>query len=366
MRRRALALVITLTMVGCGLHRDVARQIPVNQVGSGPTAAAERVVARTRTAQVPAASPHRASPRPAASATPSTHSVRSESRSATTRRPQVRAQPADDRETADARDALWGRSFASVRMKEGGAVRPHALGIRMLLHFWQEDGAGRMRVHSGCYGAVTSFVKVARTRLRVSSDDSAYAPGCRWKEVTAQDVWFGQLVDARPRWRLSDDGHLVMSAGKRSIVFAPHSWAAPWPGDEPAPGADLWGRSFASVRITEDGKKRAPADGARILVNPYRRDGTGQLRYNGGCNTGGGRLRITATRFRIGERGATAMMCSPDGRMDQEAWFTEFLDTDPHWRWSEDRMQLLLFNDNVSIAFEDHHWPPPWRADGDR
>lgn len=358
MRWIAAVLAAVLTLAGCGLRPGVQREQarrPITSASAAPD------VDRDRTpAPVPVEAPRAVAPTHPATPSPQARQVaRVPIASATASTgPRVPTPP------ADARDALWGRSFAALRMADGGQARPHAHGIRILVHFWQEEGTGRVRVHSGCYGPLTSLIEVTPTRLRVSSDGSGYSPGCRWEKVIAQDVWFRRVIDAGPRWRMTDGGRLVLTAGRRSITFAPHAWAAPWPADEPAPGAELWGRSFASAEITEDGVVRPPADGARILINPHRRDGSGQLRYNGGCNTGGGWLRITDGRFVVGEREGTAMMCSASGRMEQEQWFEHLLDADPQWRWARDRTRLVLFTDRVRILFEEHHWPPPWPADG--
>jgi heat shock protein HslJ len=259
-------------------------------------------------------------------------------------------------------DKLWGQSFASVRMTDGGKVRRHALGVRVLLHFWQADGQDRIRSAAGCYGALTSTLKRTATRFWLTGKD-AHVTGCRWGEVIGQTEWVGRVLRAGPRWHLLPTGDLVLRSGTKTITFEPHPWGPPWPMDTP-PGIDLWDRSFASVEITRDGVTQAPADGARLLLNPYRHEGQGQLRTNGGCNTGGTSLRITAERFLVGDDGyASAALCEPEERMEQEYWFRRFLETDPQWSVSPAGL-LVLRNARATITFEEHHWPPPWRADG--
>jgi hypothetical protein len=132
--------------------------------------------------------------------------------------------------------------------------------------------------------------------------------------------------------------------------------------DDGEPAAHLWGRSFASVRIVEDGSRREHADGASVLVNPYRRDGKTFVRWNGGCNTGGASVTITATRFMVADDGSqSAAYCNPESRMEQEEWFNDFMHGSPHWELA-DGILTLSHRDTV-ITFEERRWPPPWPPD---
>jgi hypothetical protein len=133
-------------------------------------------------------------------------------------------------------------------------------------------------------------------------------------------------------------------------------------GEDPDPSS-LYGRSFASTRIIQDGEPRPHADGASVLITPYRRDGTTYVRWNGGCNTGGASVTITETRFLVGNDGAqTDMYCNPESRMEQEQWFNRFMHRDLQWEQSDDGTVTLTAGDTV-ITFEERRWPPPWEAD---
>ena len=84
---------------------------------------------------------------------------------------------------------------------------------------------------------------------------------------------------------------------------------------------------------------------------------------NGGCNTGGASVTITATRFMVADDGTQSdAYCNPESRIEQEHWFNRFMHRSPSWEQADDGTLTLSAEDTV-ITFEERRWPPPWRAD---
>lgn len=125
------------------------------------------------------------------------------------------------------------------------------------------------------------------------------------------------------------------------------------------PAQRLWDRSFASVRVTENGQQKPLVEDSRLLVDPYK-DPRQAVRFNGGCNTGGASVRITDERFLFGDDGGSSAAHCGNERMDQEQWLVDFMYSDPAWALSRDGRHLRLTSGATVIVFEEHPWPPPW------
>ena len=158
------------------------------------------------------------------------------------------------------------------------------------------------------------------------------------------------------------DAMAAASASERS----PEPWddatrqrqPAASPPAAPDPGAPLWGRTFASVRVTEQGRQKALASGTRLRVNPFKRDGEGGIRYSGDCNVAGASLAVSPTRFDVGDDGASTAVGCPEDQQQQGEWFWRFVTSDPHWSLSKDHRFLELTSGDTVILFEEHPWPP--------
>lgn len=107
---------------------------------------------------------------------------------------------------------------------------------------------------------------------------------------------------------------------------------------EQAP-ADLWGRTFISTVVTEDGEPRPLVPDTRIRVTFEEREERGVVRWEAGCNTFGGEVEIGAERLLVGEITGTEIGC-PDELHEQDNWLGGFLGSDPRWRSSDDRLTL--------------------------
>jgi len=80
---------------------------------------------------------------------------------------------------------------------------------------------------------------------------------------------------------------------------------------------DLWGRTYVSVSVTEDGEPRPLAPGTRIEVTFEEREDEGVVRWKAGCNIHGASVEITPESLHVGEiRTSGSRMSSaliPDG-----------------------------------------------------
>lgn len=130
--------------------------------------------------------------------------------------------------------------------------------------------------------------------------------------------------------------------------------------DEPSDprGTELWGRSFVSVAVTEDGQPKALVPGTSIRVEFERRDDGGVVRWWLGCNTHGARVVISADRLDLEATslGGTAVGCDEE-RHEQDGWASRFFSADPHWRISGGRLVLTVDDDVIDLRETESRGP---------
>jgi heat shock protein HslJ len=115
------------------------------------------------------------------------------------------------------------------------------------------------------------------------------------------------------------------------------------PADTGTPVDRLRGRSFVGATVTESGNPRPVVTGTELTVSFSRNDNTGEdvVVWSGGCNHTGGAVTVTEDRLDITHDGAgTAVGCTDDLHA-QDAWFTEFFETDPHWSLDDGVLRLM-------------------------
>jgi heat shock protein HslJ len=117
---------------------------------------------------------------------------------------------------------------------------------------------------------------------------------------------------------------------------------------EQAPG-DLWGRTFISTAVTEDGESRPLAPDTRIAVTFNEREDQGVVGWQAGCNTFGADVEITADSLVVGVIAGTEIGCADDLHA-QDEWLAGFFGSDPRWRLSNHR--LILTSDETMIELE--------------
>lgn len=111
-------------------------------------------------------------------------------------------------------------------------------------------------------------------------------------------------------------------------------------------GAPLWGRTFTSTAVTQDGQPRALVDDTPITVTFEQREGTDVLRWQASCNIAGGDLVVQPRHLRVTAQGATDMGCAQEDHR-QDRWLSDFFGDDP--RWELHGRKLELWTDDIVI-----------------
>jgi heat shock protein HslJ len=107
---------------------------------------------------------------------------------------------------------------------------------------------------------------------------------------------------------------------------------------EPTPD-DLWGRTFVSVSVTEDGEPRPLIPGTRIELTFEQRRDEGGIRWEAGCNIQGARVDIMPQRLHVGEVAGTLIGCTKE-LYKQDHWLAAIFSSDPYWELYQDRPKL--------------------------
>lgn len=126
-------------------------------------------------------------------------------------------------------------------------------------------------------------------------------------------------------------------------------------GDGSGGSGSLWGRTFLSTRVTEDGKDRPLVPGTRLLLTFQ----DGQLRAHAGCNHMTGPASLDGGRLRVDALTSTLMSCG-DVLDEQDRWLARFLGANPTWRLDGD--DLILSTDDTEIRFTDRRIADPDRS----
>lgn len=230
---------------------------------------------------------------------------------------------------------LWGRTFVSTRVIEGGEPRPLISGTSIELTFFEERGRRGARWSAGCNTFGTS-IAITPDRLvlgEIGGTQKGGSPECQ-----DQDDWLAGFLGSDPNWELRDDT-LTLTSGETIIELE----AAPSGDPE-----DLWGRTFVSAQVTEDDQPRALIPGTRIrlIFGKERRS----LGWSAGCNGFGTRVRITADRLLLlGQVLGTLRGCSEELE-EQDDWLARFFGSDPEWELRGD--SLILTSGNTIIELE--------------
>lgn len=126
------------------------------------------------------------------------------------------APPATGEETPPAIEDLWGRTFVSTRVTEGGETRTLVPpGTSIELTFFEERGSRGVRWSGGCNIFGTSLA-ITPDRLLVGEFEGTQQL-CR-QDVAEQDEWLVAFFGSDPRWELIDDTLTLMS-GETIITF---------------------------------------------------------------------------------------------------------------------------------------------------
>jgi len=200
--------------------------------------------------------------------------------------------------TSAASVPLDGRAFLSTAVTTSG--QPFDLVARTRIRLGFTDG--RISASAGCNTMGGSY-SVADGQL-VVADLSTTEMGCD-PDRHAQDEWLAAFLGSRPLLTLDENDLLLASPGA-SITLLDREVADP---DLPLVGP-TW--TVVSV-ISGDAVSSVPEHVVATFV--FQADG--QVGFNTGCNTGGGRYSATAGALRFSELVMTEMSCeSPAGEME--------------------------------------------------
>jgi heat shock protein HslJ len=131
---------------------------------------------------------------------------------------------------------------------------------------------------------------------------------------------------------------LVASCGGVGEVEGPRSRSA----------ADLWGRTFLSVAVTQGGEPRPLVPDTRIKLTFENREAGGVVRWVAGCNILGSEVEITAERLRTGEVAGTNQGCSHELH-EQDDWLADFFRSDPYWDLSNPSLTLAAGETTIEL-----------------
>jgi heat shock protein HslJ len=104
--------------------------------------------------------------------------------------------------------------------------------------------------------------------------------------------------------------------------------------------ADLWGHTFVSVEMTQDGEPRPLVAGTRLELTFEKQENEGGARWEAGCNTMGSGIEIAPDRLLLTEEvSGTAVGCRTELH-EQDDWLADFFASDPHWDLTNTRLTL--------------------------
>jgi heat shock protein HslJ len=115
-----------------------------------------------------------------------------------------------------------------------------------------------------------------------------------------------------------------------------------------AGGGSLSGNTYLSTSITEGGTSKKLADNTRVKLG-FVDDG--RLNADAGCNSMQAPVSTSGGKLTLKEPAAMTDMGCPDGRQQQDAWLTEFLQKKPTWKL--DGSTLTLAADGTTIVLTD-------------
>lgn len=122
-------------------------------------------------------------------------------------------------------------------------------------------------------------------------------------------------------------------------------------------GGELWGRTFLSEAVTEDGRPKALVEGTEIRIELHD---DGRLTASAGCNTLGGTPTLTADAIELGDGVSTTEMGCDPALHEQDGWLADFLTAGPSYALDGDRLQLT--SGTTVIDLVDRETADPDRA----
>lgn len=205
------------------------------------------------------------------------------------------------------------------------------------------------------------------------SEGSGNAPGAQWvaaegralamgysaaeAKVFAQDSLF---CGRQPRSDLAEEFGLARDASAREVAL----WHAEGADTRylkvvlagcldglrgaparPAPSSPLaemlWGRTFAATSVAAlPGEPEPPVRRPPHITITFSQERGQGVGWNVGCNSNGGKVRITATRLLVRGSGGTLVGCQEEV-LEEEEWLWELMSAEPEWNIEGDELTLI-------------------------
>lgn len=217
----------------------------------------------------------------------------------------------------DAGGQIWGRTFVSTVITEGGHTYQLVRGTRIRLTFNRAE----LAANAGC-NHLSGRVDIEGERLIATNLGSTHM-GCA-NDLNGQDAWLAKVLTARPTWQL-DGANLVLRDAGTEIRLVDSRADAP---DRPLQGT-RW-----TVESTVDGPAVASVpDGAYVVFHDDRIEGFT------GCNTFVGTATQRGNAITVSGLTITKVSCHGEfGRL--EAAVVAVLDGEMTARVESDRLVL--------------------------
>lgn len=108
----------------------------------------------------------------------------------------------------------------------------------------------------------------------------------------------------------------------------------------------LTGDTFVSSAVC--GRKLAP--GTQIKVGfTASPNGDTYVSFEAGCNGMEGQVQFTAESLKVSRISSTLVGC-PDPLAEQDAWLTQFFESDPEWRLQGNRLTLASEDEVIELT----------------
>jgi heat shock protein HslJ len=125
------------------------------------------------------------------------------------------------------------------------------------------------------------------------------------------------------------------------------------PGSPGPSGTNLFGRTYLSTSVTENGQPRKLAEKTQVRLQFFD---DGRLMASVGCNSMGGPVNLDGGKISVSEMPMTGMGCDQE-RHEQDTWLAKFLGSKPSWRTDGDK--LTVSSDSIVISLIDREVAEP-------
>jgi heat shock protein HslJ len=225
---------------------------------------------------------------------------------------------------------IAGRTFISTSVTQAGEPRPLVDGTKIRLTFGADGSLGAQagcNMMGGTYRIDAGILKFDGGWMTEMACDP---------ERDAQDAWFSEFLGSGPRLSLRGN-ELTLTADDTTITLLDRQIAEP---DLP-----LVGPGWTVTTIIDNDVATNLGDVTATLVF----DAAGNVTFNAGCNTGGGRYRIDGNRMVFSDLVTTDMAC--DGaRAQMEAAVLRTLQGNPTWAIEASNLRLMVGNQGLELV----------------